>query len=48
MNAELIRRCVRAMAETGEGSLVPLCRKAAGMVLNDLADIHPFCEYISN
>jgi len=27
MNAELIRRCVRAMTETGEGSLVPLCRK---------------------
>jgi SpoVK/Ycf46/Vps4 family AAA+-type ATPase len=26
MNAELIRRCVRAMTETGEGSLVPLCR----------------------
>jgi hypothetical protein len=27
MHAELIRRCVRAMTETGEGSLVPLCRK---------------------
>ncbi len=27
MNAELTRRCVRAMTETGEGSLVPLCRK---------------------
>ncbi len=27
MNAELIRRCVRAMTETGVGSLVPLCRK---------------------
>jgi len=22
-----LRRCVRAMTETGEGSLVPLCRK---------------------
>ena len=27
MNAELIRRCLRAMTETGEGSLAPLCRK---------------------
>ena len=29
MNAELLKRCVRAMAETGEGTLLPLCRKIA-------------------
>lgn len=27
MNAELLKRCVRAMSETGEGALLPLCTK---------------------
>ncbi len=27
MNAELLKRCVRAMSESGDGSLAPLCKK---------------------
>jgi SpoVK/Ycf46/Vps4 family AAA+-type ATPase len=27
MNAELLKRCVRAMSESGDGSLAPLCHK---------------------